>query len=125
MSMLAGTVSVNTTNGSHTGTGMALAVINAMIAAGISLPDPSVVPPGVPLTLVEWQAIAYPSLVATKQFYAQMSIGIATGVVTHVTANAQVTTVIGVADSALQQAGGIDTTGPTAPRTLGTPGTIT
>lgn len=125
MAMVAGTITVNPTTGAHTGTGMALAVIDAMIAAGLTLPDPGVVPVGVPMTLAQWQAIAIPALVATKDFYAQMSVGIATGVVNHITANAEVSTTVGVADAGLQRDSTLAPTfAPLAPVTLATPGTI-
>lgn len=115
MSMSVGTVIV-AQNGSRTGSGMALAVYDGIITAqSLNFPDPntpasafglSTVPPSwytlganiwAGLTLgQQWSAIINHALFNMKSDIARTAVGIASGLVPYIAANAVVTTQVAV-----------------------------
>ena len=84
MAMTTGSVTVNATTGTYSGTGAALAIMDG-IDAQQTYPDPASPPAGVDATT--WQGIALSVKIATRKFIAGLANGIA-ALVPYISANA-------------------------------------
>lgn len=110
MAMTAGTVTIDG-SGNPSGTGMAREIFDVFVAT------------------VDFGSLSGSALQAAKQRVADLCNALAGGIVGHIVANAEVAVRITGSDSGLQRTPNpnnpdTDTQGPSSPKTLSTPGTI-
>lgn len=120
MSLSAGTVTVND-DLTHSGSGLALAIFESLETAIIIPNDP---PPHQPGGLN-----FEPLRLGNRRSMALLATSLAAGIISYITANAEVSVTVSAADAGLQRmpastAHGTPTEGPAAPVALTTKGTI-
>lgn len=106
MSLTAGSVTVDPDTGAYSGSGLALAVFESLD----SLTQASAADAGVDVDAA--------LLVKMRKPNAQFAVALATPIVAHLVANAEIAVTVHTTDSGLQRVGGTPTDGPSSNKTL-------
>lgn len=103
MSLSAGSITINSETGAHTGSGMSFEILDAWWTARGSDYDEDHLPQVPGESPEEWLARRISVIVAVKQGITSLLQAIAAGIVAEITTNGEVTVTVGTNDAGLQR----------------------